>query len=98
MFFLFLAMILGRPQFIMIGVLGYAAVALFQVINLPVEFDASARAKRLLYNMGIVDAEGAQAVSGVLNAAALTYVAATLQSILIVAYYIFRFGGTSRRD
>ncbi|MCA8995665.1 MAG: zinc metallopeptidase [Planctomycetaceae bacterium] len=77
---------------------GYAAIFAFQLINLPVEFDASNRAKRLLYEMGIVDAYGSQAVAGVLNAAAWTYVAATLQSLLIVIYYIIRLGLLGGRD
>jgi len=71
---------------------GFAAAALFQIVNLPVEFDASNRAKRLLYDMGIVDAYGGQAVAGVLNAAAWTYVAATLQSVLVVLYWIIKLG------
>lgn len=81
-----------------IGIAGFGAVALFQLINLPVEFDASNRAKRLLYDMGVVDGHGSQAVAGVLNAAAWTYVAATLQSILVVLYYVIRLGGLSRDD
>jgi Zn-dependent membrane protease YugP len=48
--------------------------------------------------MGIVDAEGAGAVSSVLNAAAWTYVAATLQSVLTLLYYVSVFGGGGRRD
>ena len=70
---------------------------LFQVIEviahlvtLPVEFDASARAKRQLVAQGIISDYEAQYVSKVLNAAALTYVAATLQAIATLAYLIFR--------
>jgi len=68
------------------------------LINLPVEFDASNRAKRLLYEMGIVDGHGGAAVAGVLNAAAWTYVAATIQAILIVLYYVIRLGLLNNRD
>jgi Zn-dependent membrane protease YugP len=87
-------------MFLWIAVGGFAAVALFQLINLPVEFDASNRAKRLLYDMGVVDGHGGQAVAGVLNAAAWTYVAGTLQSILIVVYWMIRLGllGGNRDD
>ncbi|MDB4679924.1 zinc metallopeptidase [Planctomycetaceae bacterium] len=60
---------------------------LFQIINLPVEFNASTRAKRVLNNYQIVDEEGAAVVDDVLNAAALTYVAATLQTLMTFAYY-----------
>jgi uncharacterized protein len=82
---------------ILLGIALYGAVLIFQVVNLPVEFDASARAKRILSEYQIVDAEGAVAVNRVLNAAALTYVAATLQTLLTILYYLFRVLG-SRRD
>lgn len=92
------AMLLQNMNLIWIGLLGYVAVALFQIVNLPVEFDASARAKKLVYDMGIVDGEGQGAVANVLDAAALTYVAATLQAILVVLYYVFRLTGSSRSE
>ena len=76
----------------------YCGVLVFQLVNLPVEFDASARAKRILREYQIVDGEGAVAVDRVLNAAALTYVAATLQTLLVILYYLFRILGGSRRD
>jgi hypothetical protein len=71
-------------------------VLVFQIINLPVEFDASARAKRILSNYQIVDGEGAVAVNRVLNAAALTYVAATLATLMTILYYLYRIFGNSR--
>ncbi|WP_417851654.1 zinc metallopeptidase [Thalassoglobus sp.] len=80
-------------QFFWIGIIGFMAVAAFQLVNLPVEFDASNRAKRLLAETGISDEQSGPALSSVLNAAAWTYVAGTLQSVLVVAYYIMRFGG-----
>ncbi|MBW3539218.1 MAG: zinc metallopeptidase [Planctomycetes bacterium] len=73
------------------GLIGFGGVAVFQLVNLPVEFDASNRAKRILDQYGIVDEHGAAAVRRVLNAAAWTYVAATLQAILMLLYFIFRF-------
>jgi Zn-dependent membrane protease YugP len=79
-----------------LGVLGYLAVLFFQVINLPVEFDASNRAKALLSEMNIVSADGAVAVRKVLNAAAWTYVAGTLQTLMTLAYFLFRFAGARR--
>jgi Zn-dependent membrane protease YugP len=87
----------GTPVFFL-GVVGYSAVVFFQLVNLPVEFDASNRAKALLGDLQIVDAEGGVAVRKVLNAAAWTYVAGTLQTLMILAYYIFRFMGTRRDD
>ena len=71
-----------------VGIALFAGVVFFQLVNLPVEFDASARAKRLLVEHGIVDAQEMSYVNGVLNAAAWTYVAATLQSVLTLLYYL----------
>ena len=93
-----LGMILRQPMFLMFGVIAYMAVCVFQVITLPVEFDASSRAKRHLVDLGIVDEEGSAAVRKVLNAAALTYVAATLQSLITVIYYVSRLTGGGRSD
>jgi Zn-dependent membrane protease YugP len=78
------------------GILGFGATVAFQLVNLPVEFDASSRAKTQLVNLGIVSGPELPYVSKVLNAAALTYVAATLQAILILAYYLFRFALASQ--
>jgi hypothetical protein len=80
------------------GIALFGAVAFFQVVNLPVEFDASARAKRLLVEQGIVPRDEMRYVNKVLNAAALTYVAATLQAVLTLLYYVLRFTGGGRRD
>lgn len=85
-------------MFMWIAIGGFAAAAAFQIINLPVEFDASNRAKRILYEMGIVDGHGSQAVASVLNAAAWTYVAGTLQAILTVVYWIIHLGLLNNRD
>jgi uncharacterized protein len=83
-------------KLIVLGLILYGCVLVFEVINLPVEFDASARAKRILTDYQIVDGDGAIAVNSVLNAAALTYVAATLQTLLTILYYAWRIFG--RRD
>ena len=64
----------------------------FQLVNLPVEFDASARAKRQLVDLEIVPPNEMTHVNSVLNAAALTYVAATLQAVLTLLYMVLRFG------
>lgn len=93
-----LGFLMHSPSLIWIGILAYAGVFVFQLINLPVEFDASNRAKRHLAELGIVDAEGSAAVRSVLNAAAWTYVAATLQSLMTVLYYAMRLGGMGSRD
>jgi len=72
------------------GVALFACVVFFQLVNLPVEFNASSRAKAQLVSLGIVPAAEMTYVNRVLNAAAWTYVAATLQSIMILLYYVMR--------
>lgn len=89
--------ILGKYA-ILVGIAGFAAVAFFQLVNLPVEFDASARAKDQLVALGIVSSQEMGPVKSVLGAAALTYVAATLQSVMQLAYYAMIFLGGSRSD
>jgi len=81
-----------------VGIMLFSCVVFFQLINLPVEFNASSRAKQLLVELGIVDQYEMGPVKKVLNAAALTYVAATLQSILTLAYYLLRFSGRTRHE
>lgn len=88
--------LLGNPTLVMVGIAAFACVVAFQLINLPVEFDASARAKRLLVEHGIVSDHDMVHVRRVLNAAAWTYVAATLQAVITLAWYILRLTGGSR--
>lgn len=83
---------------VILGIAFFSGVAFFQLINLPVEFDASNRAKKLLDELGLVDSEGAASVRSVLGAAAWTYVAGTLQSVLTVLYYVMQILGSSRRS
>ncbi|QDV64929.1 MULTISPECIES: zinc metallopeptidase [Crateriforma] len=87
---------LGSQPLAWIGVALFSAVVFFQLINLPVEFDASARAKQQLVDQRLIAEAELPYVSKVLNAAALTYVAATLQSVMTLAYYLFIL--LNRRD
>lgn len=81
-----------------LGVLVFSAGAVFSLATLPVEFNASARAKRLLADTGIIQGEDEErGVNNVLNAAALTYVAGAITAILQVLYYVFLLGGRRRR-
>lgn len=75
-----------------LGALLFSAVVLFQLVTLPVEFDASARAKKLAFQYGLVSAHERTGVSKVLNAAALTYVAAAASSLLTLLYFLMRAG------
>ncbi len=90
MILLMLGALLNFKGLFLIGVIAFAAVVFFQLVNLPVEFDASHRAKRQLVQLGIVPQEEMYYVNKVLNAAALTYVAATLQAVLTLLYYLSR--------
>jgi uncharacterized protein len=87
-----LGAIAGIQPLVVVGIIAFSCVVAFQLINLPVEFDASARAKRLLVDQQIVSPAEMGHVKSVLNAAALTYVAATLQAILTLLYLLARFG------
>ncbi len=80
------------------GILLFATVVLFQVINLPVEFNASRRARDTLVMNGLVTEQEDREVARVLNAAAMTYVAATITAILTLIYFLLRSGllGRSR--
>jgi hypothetical protein len=70
-----------------VGLVLFGAVVLFQLVNLPVEYNASSRAREILLNQGMVTADEDRVVGKVLSAAALTYVAATLTAILTLLYY-----------
>lgn len=80
-----------------IGLILFGLTALFALITLPVEFDATKRAKQLLVSQGILAPQEIQGVNRVLDAAALTYVAAAIQAIMTLAYYAFILLGR-RRD
>ena len=80
----------------LLGLALFAGTVFFQLVNLPVEIDASNRAKAALVNLGIVPAADMPAVNSVLNAAAWTYVAGTLQAVLTLLYYASFLTGSSR--
>jgi Zn-dependent membrane protease YugP len=96
-----IGLILRMTEVAWIGVAVFSAGALFALATLPVEFNASARAKQLLYQTGIIQTEEEQrGVNQVLNAAALTYVAGLITAVMQLLYYIFLVGGMGgrRRD
>lgn len=74
------------------GITLFIFVVIFQIITLPVEFDASKKAKIMLSEFGIVPSRDIAAVNKVLNAAALTYIAATASAIATLLYFILRIG------
>jgi len=83
---------LHSAQVVLFGALLFAMVLVFQIVTLPVEFDASARAKRLAVENGIVMQQEREGMDRVLNAAALTYVAAVVSTLLTLLYYLMRAG------
>ena len=81
-----------HPLVVVLGAAIFSLVLLFQIVTLPVEFDASARAKRLVVEAGIIQREERVGIDRVLDAAALTYVAAAISSLSVLLYYLFRAG------
>ena len=79
-----------------VGLLLFGATAVFALVTLPVEFDASKRAKEQLASAGILTPQEIQGVDKVLDALALTYVAAAVQAVTTVLYYVLLLG--RRRD
>ena len=74
------------------GAAAFALFLLFQLVTLPVEFNASNRAKRLVVEAGIVGPLEREGIDKVLNAAAMTYVAAFVTSLLTLLYFLHRAG------
>jgi len=83
---------LSSFNLIFAGIILFSASVLFAIITLPVEWDASSRAKVLMVQCGAVDRIEAQSAGAVLNAAFLTYVAAAISSLLTLLYYLWRAG------
>lgn len=85
-------LLFSSTNMVLIGAMLFSAVLLFQVVTLPVEFDASARAKKLAFENGIVLEQERAGMSKVLNAAALTYVAAAISTLMTLLYFLVRSG------
>jgi len=86
-----LAPVFGMPV-LLLGCALFAVAVIFSVITLPVEWDASARAKSAMLDAGIVNQQEVAGAGSVLNAAFLTYLAAAIASILTLLYYLHRTG------
>ncbi len=94
-----IGLFIGWTQIAWLGVIVFAMGAVFSLATLPVEFDASNRAKRMLVDSGIImDGDERNGVNAVLNAAALTYVAALVTSVMQLLYYVSLVGGGRRRS
>jgi Zn-dependent membrane protease YugP len=94
-----LGLMLQMANLAWLGVLVFSGGALFALATLPVELDASARARRLLADTGIVAGEDeARGVNSVLTAAALTYVASLFSAVMQLLYFTGLAGGIGRRE
>ena len=87
---------MGIAKLALAGVVVFGVIALFQLITLPVEYDASRRAKDQLLRLGLVDDREVTGVSQVLGAAALTYVAAMVASLFTLLHFIMLLRGNDR--
>ena len=93
-----LGLVIGLTPFIQVGIWMFVLALLFQVITLPVEFNASGRAVQLLGQLGILQGQEVADTRRVLGAAALTYVAAVAASVLQLLRLLILFGGRRRDD
>ena len=93
---LLLGVIFQFSPLVFLGIALFGCVVFFQLVNLPVEFDASTRAKYELVETGIVTQHELPHVNKVLHAAAMTYVAATLQAVLTLIYLISSYTSNRR--
>jgi Zn-dependent membrane protease YugP len=91
-FVMLIGLMIASSNMVLLGALLFSTVLLFQVVTLPVEFNASSRAKALVLQHGIISAEERRGVDKVLNAAALTYVAAAVSTLLTLLYFLYRAG------
>ena len=91
--------VLLRGSFLInLGILAFSLAFIFQLVTLPVEFDASRRALRILADGGLLTDEEVPQARKVLFAAALTYVAAAVATLLQLLRLIILFGNNNRRD
>ena len=88
-----LGAIMGLTGMVQLGILLFGAAVVFQLVTLPIEFDASRRAMLQLERLGLVTASDKGGSRQVLNAAALTYIAAAAASVAYLLYYLSMFMG-----
>lgn len=93
-FLLIAGFLFSAANLILLGIIFFSAAVAFQLITLPVEFNASSRARALMVNMGFIRNAEEEGVAKVLNAAALTYVAAALISLLELVKYVMIFNSS----
>lgn len=87
-----IGLFMASQNMVLIGAVLFSAVLLFQIVTLPVEFDATRRAKELVVVQGIISPHEREGVDRVLNAAAMTYVAAAVSTLFTLLYFLLRAG------
>jgi len=91
-FILLLGFIFQSQVLVIAGIALFSMAVLFTLVTLPVEYNASSRAKKLMVSAGIVSRSEASAAGSVLNAAFMTYVASAVSALLTLLYYLIRSG------
>ena len=91
-FILLLGFIFQSQSMMLIGIALFSMAVLFTLVTLPVEYNASSRAKKLMVTAGIVSRPEASSAGAVLNAAFMTYVASAVSALLTLLYYLIRSG------
>ena len=91
-FVMLIGLFMASTNMVLVGAVLFSAVLLFQIVTLPVEFNASSRAKALVVDHGIVTMQERKGIDKVLNAAALTYVAAAVSTLLTLLCFLWRAG------
>ena len=87
-----IGLFMASTNMVLVGAVLFSMVLLFQVVTLPVEFNASSRAKQLVLEHGIILPQEREGMDRVLNAAALTYVAAAVSTLMTLLYFLLRSG------
>lgn len=93
-----IGMIAGMSNFVLLGIIFMAAAVVFQLVTLPVEFNASSRAMNQVVTLGVIRNDEERETKKVLNAAALTYVAAALVAVLELLRLVLIYTGMTRSD
>ena len=91
-----IGMFMGFAKLALAGVVVFGIIALFHVVTMPVEFDASRRAKLELSRLGLVDNQESPGVSRVLSAAAMTYVATMVSALFTFLQFVLMLRGNDR--
>ena len=91
-FIMLIGLYMASTNMVLVGAVLFSAVLLFQIVTLPVEFNATNRAKALVVEDGIISPQERPGMDAVLDAAALTYVAAAISTLLTLFYFLMRSG------